>query len=51
MYEANLDGRDLNSSGDKLRGFSTKSAAKKHQFEYFVTLFFFRYLYGALVSK
>ncbi|MED5350388.1 MAG: 1-acyl-sn-glycerol-3-phosphate acyltransferase [Candidatus Thermoplasmatota archaeon] len=28
MFEANLDGRDLNSSGDKLRGFSTKRAAK-----------------------
>ena len=28
MHEANLDGRDLNSSGDKLRGFSTKSTAK-----------------------
>ena len=28
MYEANLDGRDLNSSGDKLRGFSTKSVAR-----------------------
>lgn len=28
MHEANLDGRDLNSSGDKLRGFSTKSTVK-----------------------